>query len=284
MPELPEVETIRRGLVLHASGQEVLRVSGRDSRLFRDNPAGIESIRDLLEGCRIEGFDRRGKFMWLLAQGQSSSLMIHLGMSGQVRFETADSGELPRPKHEHLRLEFERGSLSFVDPRMFGRLTVSGLEQRGSRAIPQALAHIAMDPLEPDWDPVPVIQRARRSRRKIKTILLDQQLLSGVGNIYADEALFRARLHGSIRGDELPVELWTDLLEASAAAMRDAIEEGGTSFDSLYVNVEGNPGYFGNSLAVYGRANHPCLRCNTPIERVVLEGRSHFYCRHCQNR
>lgn len=282
MPELPEVETIRRGLDRHASGHVVLRVVGDGSRVFRDNPGGFRSVESLIDGRRIEAFDRRGKFMWMRLEGEPAALVIHLGMSGQVRFSHA-AGSQPAPAHEHLRLILDRGALSFVDPRTFGRLTVSPLEQQGGREVPMALAHIAMDPLEPGWDPASVADRARRSRRLVKTMLLDQELVSGIGNIYADEALFRAGVPGVLRGEDLSAEQWITLVAAAGAAMREATEVGGTSFDALYVDALGNPGYFSRELAVYGREGQACIRCGATIERRVLNGRSHFFCPRCQH-
>ncbi len=281
MPELPEVETIRRGLDLHSAGATVRKVSGDDSRVFRDNPAGFQTVHELLQGRQIETFDRRGKFMWMVLSDDPRVLVIHLGMSGQVRFVGAN-GSSSSPPHEHLRLVLDEGSLSFVDPRTFGRLTVSVLERQGDRRIPRVSSHIGLDPLEPDWDPVSTAKRAVRSRRMVKTMLLDQELVSGIGNIYADEALFRAGIWGQRRGADLSVDQWVLLLLAAADAMAEAIEVGGTSFDSLYVDVSGNPGYFARELTVYGREGHPCVACGSVIRRTIVNGRSHFYCPECQ--
>lgn len=282
MPELPEVETIRRGLVRRAVGRQITKVESDGSRLFRNNVFGAKTVDDFLTGGRIAAFNRRGKFMWLLLEGQSRALVIHLGMSGQIRYHTQALGE-PLAIHEHLRLYLDDGGVvSFVDPRTFGHLTLSELEERGNRQIPAALHHIAADPLEVEWEPAAVIERASQSSRHIKTLLLHQELVSGIGNIYADEGLARAALPGWARGTELGQQRWQTLLEGAAAAMREAIVAGGTSFDSLYVDTEGNPGYFRNELAVYARAGQPCHSCGTPIKRMTLDGRAHFFCPVCQ--
>lgn len=283
MPELPEVETIRRGLEKRSAGHAIVDIQGRDGRLFRHNPDGLATVRTHLSGRTILGIERRGKFMWIRFADSPQALVVHLGMSGQVRAETAEHHAVPRNKHEHLRLILDDDTaLSFVDPRTFGHLTLSAVSQDGQREIPAALSHIAPDLLETAWSLTDTITRARASGRRVKTILLDQGIVSGVGNIYADEGLYRARTHGFFRGRDLGDERWALLLSSCAAAMAEAVEVGGTSFDSLYVDVEGNPGYFGRTLAVYGRAGEPCVQCLRPIERAVLDGRSHFYCRTCQ--
>lgn len=279
MPELPEVETIRRGLEKHSRGRSVAQAHVDGSRMFRHNPHGSADVVDLAVSRQIEGIVRRGKYMWLEFVGTEQVLVVHLGMSGKV---LADSGLHTAPnKHEHLRLELDdRTTLRFVDPRTFGHLSVS----RKERDIPVLIGHIAPDPFEKSFDPAQVAQKMHSSARPIKTMLLDQELVSGIGNIYADEALFRARIPGYMRGMELALEDIENIVISAREVMGEAIAVGGTSFDALYVDAQGNPGYFARSLLAYGRIGQDCLRCGTPIERMVIGGRSHFYCRACQTK
>jgi formamidopyrimidine-DNA glycosylase (fpg) len=277
MPELPEVETIRRGIAANSTGRVVTGVVADDSRVFRLNPNGGRDVEEFAIGKRILGLGRRGKFMWASFDGTDSVLVIHLGMSGKVLFDS--DYQVPRDKHEHLRLELDSSAvLRFIDPRMFGHLSVSNI----ACGIPAAIAHIGADPFAADFDEAVVADRVRKSRRPIKTLLLDQTVVSGIGNIYADEALFRARLFGGTLGQDLGKKQVFDVLKGAKAAMAAALEVGGTSFDSMYVDAEGQPGYFSRQLAVYGRAGEECLECGTEITRVVLDGRSHFYCPVCQ--
>lgn len=282
MPELPEVETIRAGLESFAVGRTVLQAEGRDSRLFRHNPESFASVNSTVQGQKIIGAHRRGKFLWLVFEGEPRSLLIHLGMSGQVRVTTKGSAPAELQKHEHLRLNLGRVSVRFIDPRTFGHLTISELEMSGERKVPKFLRHIAPDPLEPGFDLDRMLQRARQSTRPVKTMLLDQTLLSGIGNIYADEGLFRARILGTHQGRDLTVAEWEKLVWACANVMEEAVAVGGTSFDTLYVDVQGNSGYFTRTLAVYGRAGKLCRRDGHTIERAVIAGRSHFFCAACQ--
>ncbi len=282
MPELPEVETIRSGLHNRLANAKVVAVQGGGGRLVRKNPGGVADLREAFQGRRIESVNRRGKFMWITFQDAApATLVVHLGMSGQVRYHVQPAAELGR--HEHVRFTLEDGAAaSFVDPRMFGHLTVDSLVQDTvGRQVPAGTLHIAPDLLE-DVDLGELAYRFTRSRRAIKTMLLDQALTSGLGNIYADEALFRARIPGSAKGTELPHWEIVDLLQISAQVLADAVAQGGTSFDALYVDVDGNPGYFERELAVYGREGKPCKVCGAPIVREVLSGRSHFSCKNCQ--
>ena len=281
MPELPEVETVRRGLAERAVGRRVHKVMGEGGRLARHNPRGVEDLRAHLSGATITGAERRGKWLWLHLDHSNLSLVVHLGMSGQARIST--SGGTPLAKHEHLRLIFEDGThVSFVDPRTFGHLTISPLtHDRTGRLIPAAATALAPDPLEEVAASV-WTEPMLRTRRAIKTALLDQNVISGIGNIYADEALFRARIPGRTPGRDLGEKRALGLIDVVRAVMLEALDAGGTSFDSLYVDVEGNPGYFSRSLQVYGREGEPCLECGGTIRREVLTGRSHFHCPTCQ--
>lgn len=285
MPELPEVETIRRGLAEHLTGRTVETVEGEGSRLVRNNPGGLTQLKTALLGARIKSVERRGKFMWLVLDGPAEEAMvIHLGMSGQVRTARRPRKELDR--HEHLRLRLSDGSyVRFFDVRMFGHLTVTELGQDPTgRWVPSLALHIAPDLLElKDRAAILALaQRFEKSQRAVKTMLLDQRLTSGVGNIYADEALFRTRTHGAKTGKDLGAQKLTEVLVAARDVMGQAVKAGGTSFDELYVDVDGNPGYFERELRVYGRKGRACRDCGTPIARLVIGGRSHFFCPTCQ--
>lgn len=283
MPELPEVETIRLGLAEHALGRKITRVTGSGRRLVRNNPHGMQDLLEFLPGQQIRELERRGKYLWLVFADADHCLLVHLGMSGQVLWNRAES-EVNR--HERVRLYLDDGSaLCFNDQRMFGALTISELvEGTGGRLVPAAATHIAADPLEPAFDVQAVAKRLRRSTRHLKTLLLDQQVVSGIGNIYADEALHRSRVHGLRRAEKLPLTMLVDTLTEAEAVMRESIAQGGTSFDELYVDTAGNPGYFARSLRVYGREGEPCETCGTPIQKVQVDGRSHHYCPQCQPR
>jgi formamidopyrimidine-DNA glycosylase len=274
VPELPEVETVRDGLARHVVGRTVASVSVLHPRPVRRDPRGPAGFATALTGRRFEGASRRGKYLWLPLDN-GDALLGHLGMSGQLLVQ-----ERGAPDERHLRVRFDLGDreLRFVDQRMFGGLSVSV----GGAELPPEIAHIARDPFDPLFDDDLFVARVRLRSAGIKRLLLDQTLVSGVGNIYADEALWRARLHGERPGGRLrPVEVRRVLAEARAV-MSAALVEGGTSFDSLYVNVNGESGYFDRSLHAYGREGEACDRCGTPIRRVEFMNRSSFFCPRCQ--
>ncbi|GAA1707930.1 bifunctional DNA-formamidopyrimidine glycosylase/DNA-(apurinic or apyrimidinic site) lyase [Isoptericola hypogeus] len=299
MPELPEVETVRDGLERLVVGAVV-----RDVEVFRDysvrrHDGGPAGFADQLRGRRLAGAARRGKFLWLPLEGADAALLAHLGMSGQLLVrDPAVAGDWAHP-HLRVRLHLSHAPsgasyLDFVDQRTFGHLSIVDLAPtpdgapggRGSDlpAVPEPVAHIGRDPLDPAFDVDAVVAAVRRRRTGIKRALLDQTLLSGVGNIYADEALWRARLHFARATDRLrPVEI-RRALDAAAEVMRESLAAGGTSFDALYVNVNGESGYFARGLAVYGRAGEPCLRCGTPVRRDPFMNRSSYTCPVCQPR
>lgn len=281
MPELPEVETVRRGLATHLEGATITSVDGVGGRLVRHNPGGMADLKSALSGTQISGAQRRGKYMWLTFTDRDYALVIHLGMSGQVRVNVRAPKQLAR--HEHVRLSLEGGKrVRFIDPRTFGHLTVSPLQvDRLGRTIPAAAAKLAPDPLE-DASAKTWTEPMRRTRRPIKTVLLDQSVISGIGNIYADEALFQVSINGREPGVSLSEATANSVVDAARAVMTAALAQGGTSFDSLYVDTEGNPGYFSRRLQVYQRAGRACPRCGDLIERTVIAGRSHFFCPTCQ--
>ena len=278
MPELPEVEVVRAGLERHVVGSRITRVDVLHPRPVRRDPRGPAGFAAALTGRRIESARRRGKYLWLPLDN-GDALLGHLGMSGQMLVQPPDS---PDEKHLRVRLALSGASegreLRFVDQRMFGGLSVSA----GGADLPPEIAHIARDPLDPEFDDDAFVAKVRRRASGIKRQLLDQSLVSGVGNIYADEALWRARLHGERPGDRLTRAQVSELLAHSRTVMSAALGEGGTSFDTLYVNVDGASGYFARSLHAYGREDEPCDRCATPIRRVAFMNRSSYFCPVCQ--
>ncbi len=281
LPELPEVETIRQGLAKRVVNHRIEQVLGTGSRLVRNNPQGMADLHAHLGGARVAAVSRRGKFMWMEFEESDFALVIHLGMSGQVRVRRRLPAEPGR--HEHVRLLLDDGTaVSFVDPRTFGHLTISRLhEDVTGRHVPETMRAVAPDPFE-DVPREIFTSALAKTRRHVKTALLDQSVVSGIGNIYADEALFRARFHGTVRSADLAQEDAATVIDAARLVMGRALQVGGTSFDALYVDTEGNPGYFERSLRVYGRVGRPCRDCGTTIAREVVGGRSHFFCPQCQ--
>ena len=276
MPELPEVETVRAGLAPGVTGRTITRVDVLHPRPVRRHRLGAADFAATLVGRTFTEPRRRGKFLWLpLTDGDA--LLAHLGMSGQFRL---DDPATPDPPNTRVRIGFGAGEpeLRFIDQRMFGGLSLSP----GGAELPAEVAHIGRDPFDPRFDPRSVADRIRRRRTGIKRALLDQQAVSGVGNIYADEALWRARVHYARATDAMPRSAVLAVLAAAEEVMRVALAAGGTSFDALYVNVNGASGYFDRSLAVYGRADQPCPRCGTAIRREPFMNRSSYRCPRCQ--
>jgi formamidopyrimidine-DNA glycosylase len=275
VPELPEVETVRDGLERHVSGRTFADVQVLHPRAARRHLAGPEDLAAALRGVRVGTVRRRGKYLWFPVD--ADALIAHLGMSGQL--VVGDPGR-PLTPHVRARFSFTDGGpdLRFVDQRTFGHLCLSP----GGAEVPAAIAHIAPDPLEPAFDDGLFAARLRKRRTGIKRALLDQSLISGVGNIYADEALWRARMHWARGADALRRADVMRLLGAVRGVFTAAIHAGGTSFDSLYVQVNGQSGYFDRSLAVYGRAGEPCPRCGAPVVRERFMNRSSFRCPRCQ--
>jgi formamidopyrimidine-DNA glycosylase len=275
VPELPEVEVVRAGLARHVLGRTITRVDVLHPRPVRRDPRGPEGFALALTGRRIDDVRRRGKYLWLPLDN-GDALLGHLGMSGQLLVQPAGAAD---ERHLRVRLVLDDGlELRFADQRMFGGLSVSA----GGAELPAEIAHIARDALDPQFDEDAFVRRVRRRTAGVKRLLLDQTLVSGVGNIYADEALWRARIHGDRPGDRLTGPQVRTLLGHARDVMTDALGEGGTSFDSLYVNVNGESGYFDRSLDAYGREGEPCARCGTPIRRVAFMNRSSYFCPRCQ--
>jgi formamidopyrimidine-DNA glycosylase len=286
MPELPEVEVVRRGLHAHVVGKMITAVRVHHPRAVRRHEAGPADLTARLLNARITGTDRRGKYLWLLldtepaGQQSDTALVVHLGMSGQMLL-----GAVPRAEHVRISALLDDGTvLSFADQRTFGGWMLADLVEVDGSVVPEPVAHLARDPLDPRFDADAVVKVLRRKHSEIKRQLLDQQVVSGIGNIYADEALWRAKLNGARIADTLSRKQLTAVLEAAADVMRDALAEGGTSFDSLYVNVNGESGYFDRSLDAYGREGQACRRCGAVMRREKFMNRSSFYCPKCQPR
>ncbi len=299
MPELPEVEVVRRGLQQWAVGREIASVEVRHPRAVRRHLPGGADLAARLAGQRLAVARRRGKYLWLplqfgvrfaasaddVGEPTGEALVAHLGMSGQLLVQPEGA---PAGPHLRVRFRFADGDpeLRFVDQRTFGGLAIEPLDPVPDSAepLPASLRHIARDPLDPDFDDAGFLAALRRRRTGLKRALLDQALASGIGNIYADEALWRARLHYARPTETLTRAEAVRLLVAVREVLTDALARGGTSFDSLYVDVNGRSGWFARELAVYGRAGQPCPRCGTPVRRDPFMNRSSHTCPHCQPR
>ncbi len=276
MPELPEVETVRQGLAKWAAGRRIASVEVFHPRSVRRHLPGEAHFAAVLSGRTIVDVRRRGKYLWIPLDS-GDAILAHLGMSGQLLFQPATA---PDEAHLRVRLTFADGDpeLRFVDQRTFGGLSVS----EGGAELPAEIAHIARDPLDPLFSDRAFTEALRRKHTEVKRALLDQSLISGVGNIYADEALWRAMLHGARPTERLTRPAVARLLGHVRDVLVAALRAGGTSFDALYVNVNGESGYFDRSLAVYGREGEACLRCGTAIRRESFMNRSSYFCPHCQ--
>jgi formamidopyrimidine-DNA glycosylase len=284
VPELPEVEVVRSGLERHVVGRTIATVQVLHPRAVRRHTAGPADFEAASRGLTITAARRRGKYLWLpLAPGTGSvaedALLAHLGMSGQLLL-----GEPERPVSPHVRIRFtftDGGpDLRFTDQRTFGHIMLAP----GGAVLPAPIAHIAPDPMEPAFDEAALLTRLSARHSGIKRALLDQSLVSGVGNIYADEALWRAKTHWDRQAASMRRADTARVLAAVREVLAEALTAGGTSFDSLYVNVNGESGYFGRSLAVYGREGEPCPRCGTPVRRDPFMNRSAYSCPVCQPR
>jgi formamidopyrimidine-DNA glycosylase len=288
MPELPEVEVVRRGLAEHVVGRTVKLVEVLHPRAVRRHLPGADDFEAQLAGRTIARARRRGKYLWLELDDPSpaeaalgDAVIAHLGMSGQLVVQPVGAQD---ETHLRIRVRFadDGPELRFVDQRTFGGLHLSELVEVGGDRVPEPIAHIARDPMEDGFDLDAVVRLLRRKHTEIKRALLDQTLISGVGNIYADESLWRAKLHWSRPTDKLTRAQAATVLGAAHEVMAEALQVGGTSFDALYVNVNGESGYFSRSLAVYGQEGEPCPRCGTEVRREPFMNRSSFFCPRCQ--
>jgi formamidopyrimidine-DNA glycosylase len=278
MPELPEVETVRLGLVGAVVGRTIAAVDVLHPRPVRRHAGGPDDFASTLVGRRFATPRRRGKYLWLpFADGDA--LMAHLGMSGQFRLDGSDQA-LPPQCRVVISFADDGPELRFADQRMFGGLWLSP----GGAELPPEIAHIALDLLDPTLDWERVVADVRHRTSGIKRVLLNQTVISGIGNIYADEALWRARLHYDTPANRLSRANARCLLEHARDVMTEALAVGGTSFDSLYVNVNGSSGYFSRTLDAYGREDLPCGRCGRAIVREAFMNRSSYRCPSCQRR
>ncbi|GAA3869690.1 bifunctional DNA-formamidopyrimidine glycosylase/DNA-(apurinic or apyrimidinic site) lyase [Leifsonia kafniensis] len=321
MPELPEVEVVRAGVEPAVTGAVIAGVEIFEPRSLRRHAGSSESFVSALEGQRVHAAVRRGKFLWLpLSSG--NALVIHLGMSGQVllRSPGADADRMLRIRLHLDHPDHGELWLNFVDQRIFGSMAVDTMQPTSdgfaggfsggisggfggalgsgfggalggadgvapgewARLIPSQVAHIARDPLDPAFSPQAFAQALSRKNSGIKRALLDQTLISGIGNIYADEALFAARLHYAQPANSLSRPKVTKLLAAVREILGKALVEGGTSFDAQYVNVNGESGYFSHSLNAYGQQGTPCPRCGTILVREAFMNRGSHFCPRCQ--
>ena len=279
MPELPEVEVVRRGLAGHVVDHTITAVRVHHPRAVRRHEAGAADLTARLLDTRITGTGRRGKYLWLTLDS-GEALVVHLGMSGQMLLG-------PVTKTDHLRIAAlldDGTAMSFVDQRTFGGWMLTDLVTVDGSEVPAPVAHIARDPLDPLFDRHAVVKVLQRKHSEIKRQLLDQSVVSGIGNIYADESLWRAKVHGARIAETLSKSTLASILDHAAAVMTDALGVGGTSFDSLYVNVNGASGYFDRSLDAYGREGLPCHRCGAVMRRDKFMTRSSYYCPKCQPR
>jgi formamidopyrimidine-DNA glycosylase len=307
MPELPEVEVVRLGLEPALVGSTIQSVTIFEPRSLKRHDARRGDFVAMLEGRTVLSAERRGKFLWFPldsgdAQNPPEALVAHLGMSGQVLLRAPDV-----TPDRHLRIQYQvshpiQGELAinFVDQRIFGSMAVDELVTQlvgrnlgssesdrsdgmgGERLVPSQAAHIALDPVDRLFDDDAFVARLRKKSTGIKRALLDQTLISGLGNIYADEALWASRLHFDKASDTLTLKQARNLLAEVRHVLTKALAEGGTSFDAQYVNVNGESGYFSHSLNAYGQQGKPCPRCGTELRRVSFMNRGSHYCPRCQ--
>jgi len=278
MPELPEVEVVRRGIDAWATNRTISHVDVLHARSIRRCEGGAAELRAALEGDSFRCVSRRGKYLWLpLTRTNDQALVVHLGMSGQVL--------MPPPREEdetHLRVRVrfadDDREMRFVDQRTFGGMHVDEVID----GVPSSITHIARDPLDPDFDEAATVRAIRHKDSEVKRLLLDQSVVSGIGNIYADEALWRSAINGRRRGSALTSAQVRMVVSNAREVMLEALAQGGTSFDSLYVNVNGESGYFERALDAYGREGEPCRRCGAAIRREAFMNRSSYRCPRCQ--
>ncbi len=288
MPELPEVEVVRAGLAPAVTDATISAVTVFDERSLRRHDGPSEDFVDRLTGRRMLAPLRRGKFLWIpldasphSADGRAEAVVVHLGMSGQVLLRDQNTDDaLTR-----IRLDLASGyRLNFVDQRIFGSMAIDELVATpdGSDRVPSQVAHIARDPMDPLFDDARFLARLRAKNTTIKRALLDQTLVSGIGNIYADESLWAARVHYDQPTATLSTVKARQLLAEVRVVLARALDEGGTSFDAQYLNVNGQSGYFAHSLRAYGQQGKPCPRCGRPIVREQFMNRGSHFCPHCQ--
>jgi formamidopyrimidine-DNA glycosylase len=313
MPELPEVEVVRAGLAPAVTGATVTGVTVFDERSLKRHPGTSDDFAERLTGAVFEEPRRRGKFLWIplaplktqefrpISRSNSVSgdptsktpafsdgaLVVHLGMSGQVLLREPGAAldrltriqlDIEHPVHGELRVDF-------VDQRIFGSMALDRLvptDDLAGDTVPTQVAHIARDPMDENFDDALFFDRLAKRNTGIKRALLDQSLISGIGNIYADEALWAARIHYDQPTGTLSRAKAKTLLAEVRLVLGKALAEGGTSFDAQYLNVNGESGYFSHSLNAYGQQGEPCPRCGRPIVRQQFMNRGSHFCAFCQ--
>ena len=275
MPELPEVETIRRGLSKAMTGQLINEVIVRRTDLRRPLPDGfVETVR----GKKILTIDRRAKYL-LMRLENDVVVLIHLGMSGRMVIELGTDPQIPNRKHEHIVFVLENNNIiRFSDPRRFGLIEISHAKDLSSH---QLLKDIGPEPLSTEFNSLMLANRLQGRKTPIKSVLLDQGVVAGLGNIYVCEGLFIAGLSPMRSANTITLKQASILVKKTKELLLDAIKSGGSTLKD-HVSATGEMGYFQHKFKVYGRAGHPCPICEEPIRRIVQAGRSTFFCSECQ--
>ncbi len=278
MPELPEVEVVRRDLDREVAGKKIKAVKTNGARTVRRHKNRAE-FAARLEGKRVTGVGRRGKYLLVRLEG-GEVLVIHLGMSGQLL--RAKSAKQALPKHTHVVITFTQGGqLRFVDPRTFGEMFVTTPDELAEQ-VPE-LAHLGFDPIDDvmSWNHFGGLLAARHT--KLKPLLMDQRFLAGIGNIYSDEILWGAGLRWDRMSDSLSAQEIRRLYRAMVETLQDAVKYRGSSLaDEQYVDLFGQPGEYQNYHQVYDKEGAPCQRCRRPLRRARFSNRSTFFCEACQ--
>ena len=285
MPELPEVEVVRKGLAKHVKNRKIEKVKVRNNRALRNFEFSTKTFEKTIAGFTINSVERRGKFLWMTLKNSSQAISAHLGMSGQMLMVKKD--EKPST---HARVTFDfsdtKRSLHFIDQRTFGWVNLEELvEANDKRLVPQSVFHISPDLFEETFDLDKTISNIKRRKTGIKQALLNQEIVAGIGNIYADEALWLAKTHWADVCEILSEKKIKEILVSAKEVMAKALEKGGTSFDDLYIDVNGESGYFENELNAYGREGERCYRCDLEMVREAFSNnRSSTICPNCQPR
>jgi formamidopyrimidine-DNA glycosylase len=285
MPELPEVEVVRKGLAKHVKNRKISNAKVRNNRALRNFEFSTKTFEKTVAGFTINSVERRGKFLWMTLKNSSQAISAHLGMSGQMLMVKKE--EKPST---HARVTFDfsdtKRSLHFIDQRTFGWVNLEELvEAKDKRLVPQSVLHISPDLFEETFDLDKTISNIKRRKTGIKQALLNQEIVAGIGNIYADEALWLAKTHWADVCEKLSEKKIKEILISAKEVMAKALEKGGTSFDDLYIDVNGESGYFENELNAYGREGERCYRCDLEMVREAFSNnRSSTICPNCQPR
>ena len=285
MPELPEVEVVRKGLAKHVKNRKISNAKVRNNRALRNFEFSTKTFEKTVSGFTINSVERRGKFLWMTLKNSSQAISAHLGMSGQMLMVKKE--EKPST---HARVTFDfsdtKRSLHFIDQRTFGWVNLEELvEAKDKRLVPQSVLHISPDLFEKTFDMDKTISNIKRRKTGIKQALLNQEIVAGIGNIYADEALWLAKTHWADVCENLSEKKIKEILISAKEVMAKALEKGGTSFDDLYIDVNGESGYFENELNAYGREGERCYRCDLEMVREAFSNnRSSTICPNCQPR